>query len=208
MKNIMTPEEKIIEAAMAAFQLKGIKSVTMDSIAQDAGVSKRTVYELFVDKDTLVVQALGKMIIKNNKYLVDIIGNTSNVIEAMFLIMEKEASRRDEMPHLLMQDMHKYYPFVNAAFFSDPQKMCEYSPTYTFLQKGSEQGIIRKDINIEFVDNFLHELLGIVHTSQRLKQLNPSKEDLLNNVFMPYFRGICTKKGITLMEKYFVNMNE
>jgi len=205
---MMTPEEKIIEAAMAAFQLRGIKSVTMDSIAQAAGVSKRTVYELFEDKDALVVQVLGRMITKNNKYLVEIIGNTSNVIEAMFQIMEQESLRRDEMPHMLMQDMHKYYPLVNAAFFSDPEKMCEYSPTYTFLQKGTEQGIIRKDLNIDFVDNFLHELLGIVHTSERLKQLKPTKQDIINNVFMPYFRGICTRKGMTLMEKYFVNMNE
>lgn len=204
----MTPEEKIIEAAMAAFQLRGIKSVTMDSIAQAAGVSKRTVYELFVDKDTLVVQVLGRMIIKNNKYLIEIIGNTSNVIEAMFQIMEQESLRRDEMPHMLMQDMHKYFPLVNAAFFSDPEKMCEYSPTYTFLQKGTEQGIIRKDLSIDLVDNFLHELLGIVHTSERLKQLKPTKQDIINNVFMPYFRGICTRKGMTLMEKYFVNMNE
>ncbi len=204
----MTAEEKIINAATEAFMLKGIKSVTMDSIAQAAGVSKRTVYELFKDKDTLVVHTLGEMIISHNKSIIEILGNTENVIEALFVVMEKEAARRREMSALLIQDIERYFPLVNAAFFSNPDKMCEYSPTYTFLVKGTEQGIIRKDLKIEFVDNFIHELIGLAHMSERLKQLIPNKEDYLNNIFMPYFRGICTRKGLSLMEKYFENKSE
>jgi TetR/AcrR family transcriptional regulator, cholesterol catabolism regulator len=204
----MTAEEKIINAATEAFMVKGIRSVTMDSIAQAAGVSKRTIYELFKDKDTLVIQTLGEMIISQNKSIIEIIGNTENVIEALFVVMEREAVRRREMSQILIQDIEKYFPLVNAAFFSNPDKICEYSPTYTFLVKGTEQGIIRKDLKIEFVDNFIHELIGLVHTSERLKQLMPDKADFMTNIFMPYFRGICTQKGLSLMEKYFETMSD
>lgn len=204
----MTQREKIIEAAMEAFTLKGIKSVTMDSIAQSAGVSKRTVYELFQDKDALVVETIGQMITDHNKNMIEIIGNTSNVIEAMFIIMEKEANRKLTTSPLLHEDMKKYYSMVNEAYFSQPEKICEYSATYTFLQKGIEQGLIREELRIDFVDSFLHELIGIAHNSDRLKLLKPTKQTFMDNVFMPYFRGICTRKGLNLMEKYFENLTE
>lgn len=204
----MTPKEKIIDAAIKAFTVRGIKSVTMDSIAQTAGVSKRTVYELFEDKDSLVIEALGQMIINHNKAMINIIGHTENIIEALFLIIEKEARRQAEISPLLVQDMEKYFPLVNAAFFKDPQKICMYSATYTFLQSGIDQGIIRKELKLEFVDTFLHEIIRMVHLSDRIRLLNPAKEDYLNNMFLPYFRGICTRKGMMLMEIYFDNLTE
>lgn len=199
----MSQQTKIIEVAIEAFRTKGIKSVTMDSIAQTAGVSKRTIYELFKDKDTLVVQALGQMIIQQNQEFVEILGNTENVIEALFNILEREALRRTEMSPSLVDDIKKYFHLVNAEFFSDHEKMCEYSPSFTFLQKGIDQGIFRKDLKLEFVDNFLHEIIGLIHTSNRIRQLNPSKDDFVHNIFMPYIRGLCTEKGLKLMKKYF-----
>jgi AcrR family transcriptional regulator len=204
----MTQREKIIEAAMEAFTVKGIKSVTMDSIAQAAGVSKRTVYELFQDKDALVVETIGQMIADHNNKMIEIIGNTSNVIEAMFIILESEAQRQQSVSPMLHEDMKKYYTMVNEAYFSHQEKICEYSATYTFLQKGIEQGLIRKELRIDFVDSFLHELIGIAHNSDRLKLLKPTKETFMDNIFMPYFRGICTRKGLNLMEKYFENLTD
>lgn len=204
----MTQREKIIEAAMEAFTIKGIKSVTMDSIAQAAGVSKRTVYELFQDKDALVVEAIGQMIAEHNRNMIEIIGNTSNVIEAMFIILESEAKRQQNVSPLLHEDLKKYYTMVNEAYFSHSEKICEYSATYTFLQKGIEQGLIRKELRSDFVDSFLHELVGITHNSERLRLLKPTKEMFMDNIFMPYFRGICTRKGLSLMEKYFDNLTE
>lgn len=204
----MTPKEKIIEAAMEAFRVKGIKAVTMDSIAQTAGVSKRTIYELFSDKDNLVVETFGHMIIEHNKELKEIFGSTSNVIESMFMIMEKESERRKDISPMLKDDLHKYYPLINAAYFNTPKQMREYSATYIFLQKGMEQGIIRKELKVELVDTFLHEMVSMVHTSERLKLLDPDKQEYLDNIFMPYIKGICTRKGHTLMEKYFENLTE
>lgn len=204
----MTAEEKIIKAAMESFQLMGVKSVTMDSIAQSAGVSKRTVYELFKDKDALAVETIKYIIIKNNQQMIDLIGTTDNVIEALFRLLDNENIRRNTLSPLFLHDVHRYFGPVSAALYQTPELIADYSASYVFLKKGMEQGIFRKDLKIEIVDTFLHEVIGILHTGQRLKLLDPQKDDVLNNIMLPYFRGISTKKGLQLMEQYFEKVKE
>ncbi len=203
----MTAEEKIINTAYAAFMLVGVKNVTMDHIAQAAGVSKRTVYELFKDKDDLVIAVIKDMIIKHNQHMIELIGNTDNIIEALFRVIETESNRREELSPAFMHDLQKYLPKINELFY-DHEKLAEFSAGFIFLKKGIEQGILLSDLRIELVDLFLHEMIGILHTSERLKGLKMEKTEVLNNIFIPYFRGICTKKGLALMDKYFKNLNE
>lgn len=203
----MTAEEKIISAAYDAFTLVGVKNVTMDSIAQAAGVSKRTVYELFKDKDDLAIAVIKHMIIQNNKEMIELIGNTEDVIEALFIVMESESHRREVLSPVFKNDIQKYMPKINDLFF-DHEKLAELSAGFIFLKKGIEQGVFRKDLRLEVVDLFMHEMIGILHTSERLKGLKMGKLEIMNNIFIPYFRGICTKKGLALMDKYFKNLNE
>lgn len=203
----MTAEEKIISAAYDAFTLVGVKNVTMDSIAQAAGVSKRTVYELFKDKDDLAIAVIKYMIIQNNKQMIELIGNTEDVIEALFIVMESESHRREVLSPVFKNDIQKYMPKINDLFF-DHEKLAELSAGFIFLKKGIEQGVFRKDLRLEVVDLFMHEMIGILHTSERLKGLKMGKLEIMNNIFIPYFRGICTKKGLALMDKYFKNLNE
>ncbi len=203
----MTAEEKIISAAYDAFMLVGVKNVTMDSISQAAGVSKRTVYELFKDKDDLAIAVIKHMIIQNNKEMIELIGNTEDVIEALFIVMESESHRREVLSPVFKNDLQKYMPKINDLFF-DHEKLAEFSAGFIFLKKGIEQGVFRKDLRLEVVDLFMHEMIGILHTSERLKGLKMGKLEIMNNIFMPYYRGICTKKGLALMDKYFKNLNE
>ncbi|MBW6490114.1 MAG: TetR/AcrR family transcriptional regulator [Lentimicrobium sp.] len=204
----METRERILEKALEMFLSVGVKNVTMDSIATELGISKRTIYELFKDKDDLVVQSLREMIIRNNKKMLGIISKTEHVIEAIFLIMKMEAERRNEFNRVFVEDIKKYFPVVNALLFTCKENLKEFSASYALFEKGIRENIFRSDLKIELVDNFLHELIGMLHTSDRLRALNPEKTDILKNIFLPYFRGICTRKGIDLMDKYFENLDE
>lgn len=204
----METKERIKEKAIELFLTIGVKNVTMDSMAADLGILKRTIYELFKDKDDLIVQSLREMIIRNNREMLEIISEASHVIEAIFLIMKKETERRVQMPRIFVEDIKKYYSAVNASFYNCEENLKELSASYTLLEKGIADGIFRTDIKIDLVDNFLHEVIGLIHTSDRIRALQPEKADILKSIFLPYFRGICTRKGTDLMEKYFDNLNE
>lgn len=199
----MDTKERILLRAGELFPVIGIRGVTMDYIAADLGISKRTIYELFRDKDELVLQVIENEIVRHNKELIEIVTGTENAIEALFIIIQKEFERMIQINPVFSEDMKKYFPRMHECFFENNQKIKEFSVSYAILEKGMREDIFRKELAIDIVDNFLHDLVGMLHSSQRFRLLNPSKEDILNNILLPYFRGICTRKGQDLLDKYF-----
>ncbi len=92
--------------------------------------------------------------------------------------------------------------------YSCNERLKQFSASFTLLEKGIREGIFRKDIRLDLVDNFIHELIGLIHNSERLRMLKASGRDVLVSIFLPYFRGICTSKGVELMDKYFISVND
>jgi TetR/AcrR family transcriptional regulator, cholesterol catabolism regulator len=199
----MDTKERILMRAGELFPVVGIRTVTMDYIAADLGISKRTIYELFKDKDELVIQVIEYVIINNNRKLLEIVAETENAIEALFLIIEREHNRMMSFSPVFVEDMKKYFSRIHECFFEDQKKIREFSVSYAILERGLKEDIFRKELAIDIVDNFLHELVHFLHTSQRLRLMNLPKEDVLTNILLPYFRGICTRKGQELIDKYF-----
>lgn len=201
----METKEKILIRAGELFPVMGIRSVTMDSIALDLGISKRTIYELFKDKDDLVVQTMEYQIIRNNERLLNLLNSRENAIEALFMALNHEHDRMMAMNPLFLEDIQKYFAKIHACFYQDHQRIREFSIPYVLLERGMREKIFRSDLQIEIVDNFLHELAGLLHNSVRLKLLQSTYEDILKNILLPYFRGICTRKGQELIDQYFEN---
>ncbi len=201
----MEVNEKILKKATEMFLTYGVRNVTMDALAGELGVSKRTLYQKFTDKDTLVIECLRHMILENNKVLLGIIEESDNVVQAMVHIMKHQDEQRKQFPKVFMEDIKKYYQTVNNTFYSCTEDLKKFSASYTLIIKGVKQGIFRKDLRNELVDTFLHEVVSMLHNSERLIMLEPSPEEVLRNILLPYFRGISTPKGIALLDDYFEN---
>ena len=198
----MEARERIIRKAIQLYLSRWIRSVTMDDVAVESGVSKRTIYEIFKDKDDLVLQSLSEMIMQNNRAALEIIDKTNNVIEAIFYILKGEQERQANLAPVFINDIKKYFPMLNETLYSKKESIKKFSPSYMLLEKGVKEEIFNRAIRIDLVDNFLHELIGLMHNSERLALLQPTAIDVLNNIFLPYFKGLCTRRGLELMEKY------
>jgi TetR/AcrR family transcriptional regulator, cholesterol catabolism regulator len=196
----MEATEKILRKASEMFMVLGVRNVTMDGLAAELNVSKRTIYELFLDKDNLFIESIKYLILENNKELVLIINESENVIDAFFTITRLQQQRRKNYPKVFLEDINRYFKRMQTAFFSCPQDLKKFSASFVLLEKGLKEGLIRPEINIEIVDNFIHEVIAAVHTSERLSLLGASDEDLFSNIMLPYFRGICTPKGAQLID--------
>jgi AcrR family transcriptional regulator len=199
----MEVRDKILNFALEKFLELGIRNVTMDSIALELGVSKRTIYELFQDKENLVIECIGNLILKTNEENLKIVEKTENAIEAIFLITRCQKDNSEQFTKVFIEDMKKFLPAVNASFYAKKEQLKKYSAYYQILEKGIRQGFIRNDIRIELVDTFMQELISFIHNNERVNMLKPSEEDMRNNIFMPYIRGICTDEGLKLIHKYF-----
>ncbi len=198
----MDTKERILNRTGELFQMMGMKSLTMDFIAVDLGISKRTIYELFRDKDELLLQAIKYWVMSNNTRMLQIMNQTENVIEAIFVMIEHQQRQMASYNPVILEDLKKYFIRLNALIYANREKCREFSVSYTLLEKGKKEDIFRKELKIDIVDNFIHELINLFHNSEGIRLMQMNQKDALDNIFLPYFRGICTRKGQELMDSY------
>ncbi len=201
----MDVSEKILSKASEMFLLYGVRNVTMDALSGELGISKRTLYEKFRDKDTLVIECLRYMLLQDNSEMLRIIERSDNVMHAIVNIMKHSEEKRKQFPVVFLEDIKKYYKAVNANFYGCKETLKEYSASYILIVRGIEQGMFRKELNTELVDTFLHELISMLHNSERFHLLAPSDDEVFLNIILPYFRGLSTPKGLALLESYVEN---
>ncbi|HRZ41420.1 MAG TPA: TetR/AcrR family transcriptional regulator [Bacteroidales bacterium] len=198
----MEVKDKILAKASELYLSLGVRNVTMDTLASELDISKRTIYELFNDKDDLVIQCIRYMIMEQGRQHIEMIQASENVIDALFRILRMQEDQRKSYPKVFIEDIKKYFPSVFSAFYTCKADLKKYSASYALLERGVKEGIFRTDLRIELVDTFIHETITILHTSERIHVLRPSPKDIFLNTFLPYLRGISTEKGLGLIEQY------
>ncbi len=197
----MNTKDRIIWKSVELFKKAGIRQVTMDQIAAALGMSKRTIYEMFKDKDELLWQCLLVMDKQNEEEMDAIISQSSNAIEALYMIGQHGEKKKADINPLFFDDFEKLYPQMQSFFVKRNQPGNE-SITYSLLKRGIEEGIFRKDINLAVVDIFIYEMMKICHKADIFPESTQTRI-IIDNIIIPYFRGISTKKGLELIEKHF-----
>ncbi len=196
----METREKILQRTGELFRMMGMKSLTMDYIAADMGISKRTIYELFPDKDTLMLHSIEYMIMESNKSVLDLVRKADNVVEAIFVMIDAQHRQMMESNPVILEDLQRYFVRLQTSYYANREKCREFSVSYTLLERGIKEGIFREELKIDLVDTFILELIVMFHNSQALKQMKMTRQEALDNIFLPYFRGICTPEGLKLIE--------
>jgi hypothetical protein len=198
----MDIKDRIIYTAFELFTKYGIRAVTMDQIAQQLGISKRTLYEVYKDKNYLLIKGMKVFIMKTKNEALEIIKNTNNVIEAIYELGKFMDNKKQKITPLFFEDIKKYYPGIHEQFFSKNKKS-EYTFIHTLVEKGVKEGVFLKDLNIKMVNDYLYEMMKIIRDDTIFPKNEYSENEIFRNIIMPYFIGICTNKGQILIEKYF-----
>lgn len=204
----METKEKIMTRAGELFKYMGLKNMTMDFLAADLEMSKRTIYERFRHKEQLIIETLHHLLKLENKEMLKIIDETEHVIEALFIIINHKRELRMSCPEIFHQDVKKYIPQLQQVYYANINELQQLSPSFILIEKGIREDVFRKDLSVQHVDSFIQDLLGIFHNSSRIGSLKPTEEEILRNAILPYFRGLCTKKGVELMDAYFEKIIE
>ena len=197
----MEPKERIILKSIELFTRSGIRLVTMDQIAAALGMSKRTIYEMFRDKDELLWQCIETMNNQHEKELHEIISRSENAIEALYLIGRHGEKKKAAINRLFFEDFEKLYPQMRRILIRQSEPGNE-SISYAILKRGIDEGIFRHGMNLIIVEIFINEMMKICHSLDRFPE-NTNAGEITGNIIIPYFRGISTKKGLELIEKHF-----
>lgn len=195
----MNQREKIIQEAGELFIKNGTRQVTMDTIAQSLGISKRTIYENFKDKNDLLTNFLTAQILQHQKQSFEIMTKADNVIDALFAFGEFNQETFKKINPLFFDDLKKYHPDIFKNIMENGQ-IKNYDITYTILKRGVNEGIFRKEIDLEISNRFIHHTMEFFHKIEEEKKCEHQK--IWISVHLPYLRGICTQKGQELIEKF------
>ena len=189
--------QRIIEQAVQAFHHVGIKSVTMDSIAHALSMSKRTLYQMFSDKEELLLACIKWHDEQYEKELTQMLDKRDNVLEFILTTFAKRLDEMQQIKHTFFMEILKY-PKV-MAYFGEKQKLQE-KDAVEFLNRGIEQGYFRRDVNFRIVYNQLTEGINTMLRNKVLQSY--SQRELFCNTVLIYLRGCATLRGIELIDKF------
>jgi AcrR family transcriptional regulator len=193
--------ERIIEGGEELFLTTGIKSVTMDDIARHLGISKKTIYHFFKDKNELVVALVKNKLKEDECKMQEIIGQSSNVMEEMINMMKCSEEIFSRINPITMHDLQKYHPEAWKHFKAFKAEVVVRN-LQELLNKGIKQGYIRPEIDVKVL-SMMHVAnveLGFNPAVFPISEYNPWK---VQQQFMEHFNyGICTLKGYKMLNQY------
>jgi AcrR family transcriptional regulator len=196
----MVIRERIIEGAAILFKTYGIKSMTMDSLASYLGMSKRTIYEVFSDKDELLVGVLGWMAVKQRELVDRILDESENSIEAIFRLLEINNEHFQDMSPAFHSDLKKYHYQVLLKE-TEKYEMPDYNTNIRIIERGIKERYFRNDIDPDLANRCLFNLGRSTMDNDLYPFEQFSRREVLKNVFINYLRGISTAEGIELINK-------
>ena len=190
-------KERIIATATEAFTTKGIKSITMDDIAAALGISKRTLYEVFADKETLLMECLRRAQDEGDTYVKEVYEKASNVLEVLLKLYQRSIEKFHNTNKKFFEDIKKY-PKVYDMLIKRRNRDSE--ETIAFFKLGIKQGYFRDDVNFSIVNLLVREQLDLLMNTDLCKEY--SFLEVYESIMFTYLRGISTEKGARKLEEF------
>lgn len=203
----MDYRQRIIEEAAVMFRTYGIRAVTMDMLATKMGISKRTIYEVFKDKDELLSGVLNWMTVRQKEVMEKTMKESENVIEAIYSILNKMMDHFKSMSPAFLMDMKRQHQ--NIMKNPDNVDQLPYvKNNEVIIERGIKEGIFRKDIDVKIINRCMLEVAKMSNDREIFPSDHFTDSEVIKNVYINYLRGICTPKGLDLINYYENNKKD
>ncbi|MHA4737689.1 TetR/AcrR family transcriptional regulator [Dyadobacter sp. MSC1_007] len=203
-------KERIIKSALNLFWRYGIKSVTMDDIAKDLGISKRTIYQHYSDKEAILALVIQEEIKTQKCEMDELDKQTDNPIEQMMFASTQMRDTLSNMSPTLLYDLKKYYPNAWELFQNFKHEYIIKSIRDN-LVKGIELGLYRPDIDVEVlsllrVEQIVMAFDPTIFPARKFNMMDTQMQFLLH-----FMRGVLSDKGFeyynTIKDKSAIELN-
>jgi AcrR family transcriptional regulator len=197
----METQERIVEKAHELFMRYGIRSVSMDEIAAHLGMSKKTIYQFYSDKDALVESVINIVIGENKNVCFKQASVCKDAIHEIFLGMDHVAEMLANMNPLLMNDLEKYH---HSTF----KKLTEHKNKFFAnlvkenLERGISEGFYREEIDTEILSQFRVATTFLIFDSNTFPHGKHAPLQILEEITDNFLYGITNAKGQKLTQKY------
>ncbi|MDR1331081.1 MAG: TetR/AcrR family transcriptional regulator [Tannerella sp.] len=192
-------KEQIVEAAKRLFSQNGVKRVSMNDVAGEAGVSKRTLYELFENKEALLVEILRSV----HLYMLASLGQleieSRTALDIILLFNQKMLQNPTYYCNAFYDDLHRYPEAVVAL---QEEKKLLMDRILSLLKRGVDEGIFLPEINYDMIILMAKEYMKMSPPPKVFKRY--AHEEVRNTFFLILIRGICTDAGRKVLKYYMI----
>mgnify|MGYP001600264578 FL=1 len=178
----------------------GIKSVSMDDVSRELGISKKTLYQHFKNKNELVKKVIRFYLEHLASEMKKIVSQKVNAIEELLLVSKFIIQYLKQFNPSVTYDLQKYYPDIWKSIHLS-QREHVYERIKENMKKGIKKGLYRKDLNIEIIAHFYLYRIEMSHTLDLVVEHEYSFEDIFKTSFNYHIRGIANSKGIEFLER-------
>ena len=190
-------KSRIIDYAMGEFYKRGVRAVKMDEISQGLHVSKRTVYEIFGDKEELLLAGLKIKSLEMREKLETYSCNVAhNVVDIIGYFYKLQMEVNSMVGVAFYEEIHRM-PRVIEFFKKEHER--EFADRVKFLKAGVEEKLFRQDIDYSLTMELLSASMSEIMRNQIYKKY--SMQQIFDNFFLVIIRGFCTERGAALLNK-------
>ena len=194
-------QTKILLKARDLMLQSGLRQVTMDDLAHQLGISKKTIYQYYKDKDDLV-KAVVNLELKNHELICkDCKSKAENAIHEMFLLMENMKAMTQTMNPNSMMELEKHFS-SSFDMIKNHKDEFLFSLIKQNLMKGIEEGCYRKDLDIDIISKFRLETVFIPFNLHLFPLSKFNSLEVHTQLMEHFVYGLMTIKGHELMDRY------
>lgn len=192
--------ENIVEKVSNLYQKYGIKSVTMDDVSRELGISKKTLYAYVSNKEELVEKFIEHKTDQKRCNVKWIQEQELNAIEELLAVNEQVVEMLKNFNPATEYDLKKYYP----ALYTNLRKHrmdSMYKAVFNNIEKGKKEGFYRAELNGEIIAKIYVSRIENSFESEMFTMEELTSESFINEMMIYHIRGIANKKGIDFLEK-------
>ena len=197
-------KDKIIKKATDMFLKLGFKSVTMDDIACEMCISKKTIYKYFSNKEKLIEEGTEVIHQKIHKLMDEIISKNYNAIAENFEMRKMFKEMFQSFDHSPAYQLKKHYPEIYQKMMTNEIEDCSYVFRQN-IEKGITEGLYRPETDIEVAVQFYYTLIFSINENTIMEK---DAFELELKALEYHTRAIATEKGITELENQLLKSNK
>jgi TetR/AcrR family transcriptional regulator, cholesterol catabolism regulator len=197
----MEPKERILVKAEELFNRYGLRSVSMDDIAAQAGMSKKTLYQYYEDKEALVSEVFTTRMDENKLNCTHAQKCADNALHEIFLAFDKLQEMFAEMHPGVLFEMEKYHPNAFGKFQNFRDSFI-YSMIRTNLERGIKEGLYRAEIDVDILTRYRIHSIMLAFNPGVFPNVKTNLVNIQWELLVHFLYGVSTAKGVKMILKY------
>ena len=191
----------ILEKILSMFRRYGIRSITMDDIARELGISKKTLYHDFEDKNDLIKRVIDYDILVKRRFLEQVNRANYGAIEELFYVNEKIQQDRSSYSPTFYYDLKKYHPETYRRWLEEKRQNM-FDLIVGNLQKGKREGVFREEIHEDTIGKLYMARMEILSNDEISDVLQTISPEFMQEIFDYHLHGICNETGLLSLAEF------